>query len=97
VARPGDVIWVHDYHLKLLPKLLRENLPSAKIGFFLHIPFPSFEVFRMIPASWRKEILEGLLGADLSGFHTYDYTKYFLGCVTRLLGFEITLEWFLCR
>lgn len=91
VAKPDDVIWVHDYHLMLLPKLLRENLPSAKIGFFLHIPFPSFEIFRMIPASWRKEIIEGLLGADLSGFHTYDYTKYFLGCVTRLLGYENNL------
>lgn len=88
IAEPGDVFWIHDYHLMLLPGLLRKKLPGSKIGFFLHIPFPSFEVFRMLPVAWRKEILEGLLGADLVGFHTFDYTKYFLGCVLRILGFE---------
>lgn len=88
IAKPDDVIWIQDYHLMLLPRLLKEKLPDSKIGFFLHIPFPSFETFRMLPAEWRKEILEGLLGADLTGFHTYDYTKYFLSCVTRLLGYE---------
>ncbi len=88
IARPDDVIWIHDYHLMLLPKMLKEQLPESKIGFFLHIPFPSFETYRVLPPAWRKEILEGLLGADLTGFHTYDYTKYFLSCVTRLLGYE---------
>jgi trehalose 6-phosphate synthase/phosphatase len=88
IVQPDDIIWVHDYHLMLLPGMLREKLPKAKIGFFLHIPFPSYEVFRMLPGGWRKEILEGLLGADLVGFHTHDYTKYFLGCVTRILGFD---------
>ncbi len=88
-AEPEGTIWVHDYQLLLLPGLLREKLPKAKIGFFLHIPFPSFEIFRLLP--WRREILEGLLGADLVGFHTYDYVRHFLSSVRRLLGFEHTL------
>jgi trehalose 6-phosphate synthase/phosphatase len=88
-ARPGDMIWVHDYQLMLLPQMIRERLPDAKIGFFLHIPFPSFEVFRLLP--WRKEILEGILGADLIGFHTYDYVRHFLSSVRRILGYEHTL------
>jgi trehalose 6-phosphate synthase/phosphatase len=85
-AEPGDVIWVHDFQLMLLPGLLRERMPYASIGFFLHIPFPSFEVFRLLP--WRKEILKGLLGADLVGFHTNDYLLHFLDSVYRLLGYE---------
>jgi len=87
-AGPEDTIWVHDYHLMLLPGLLREKFPSSKIGFFLHIPFPSFEIFRLLP--WRKEIAEGLLGADLIGFHTYDYARHFLSSVRRILGHEHT-------
>jgi len=67
IARPGDVIWVHDYHLLLLPRMLKERLPDNAVGFFLHIPFPSFEIFRMLPARWRDVILEGILGADLVG------------------------------
>jgi len=88
-AKPNDIIWVHDYHLMLLPKLLRERLPKATVGFFLHIPFPSFEIFRLLP--WRKQILEGLLGADLVGFHTYDYTGHFLDSVHHLLGYEAAM------
>jgi len=86
VAEDGDVIWVHDYQLMLLPGLLKERFPNSAIGFFLHIPFPSYEVFRMLP--WRVAILEGLLGADLIGFHTYDYARHFLSSVRRLLGHE---------
>ena len=86
VAQPDDIIWVHDYQLMLLPGLIRERLPEARIGFFLHIPFPSFEVFRLLP--WRKEIIEGFLGADLIGFHTNDYVLHFLDSVHRLLGCE---------
>ena len=66
VVEPDDFIWVHDYHLFLLPGLLRKELPNARIGYFLHIPFPSFEIFRLMP--WRNEILKGLVGADLIGF-----------------------------
>ncbi len=89
VAEESDIIWIHDYHLMLLPKLVRERLPKAAVGFFLHIPFPSFEIFRLLP--WRKEILDGLLGADLVGFHTYDYTRHFLDSVHRLLGYEAVM------
>ncbi|MEA1871840.1 MAG: bifunctional alpha,alpha-trehalose-phosphate synthase (UDP-forming)/trehalose-phosphatase [Chloroflexota bacterium] len=89
IAKPNDIIWIHDYHLMLLPKLLRERLPKATVGFFLHIPFPSFEIFRLLP--WRQQILEGLLGADLVGFHTYDYTGHFLDSVHRLLGYEVAM------
>ena len=88
VAEPEDTIWVHDYHLMLLPGLIREKLPQATIGFFLHIPFPSFEIFRLIP--WRTEIMQGLLGANLIGFHTFDYVRHFLSSATRLLGLEHT-------
>jgi len=89
VANKYDTIWVHDYHLFLLPELLRERLPELSIGFFLHIPFPSSEVFRTLP--WRNEILRGLMGADLIGFHTYDYVLHFISSVRRLLGHENTL------
>jgi trehalose 6-phosphate synthase/phosphatase len=87
VIEPGDIIWVHDYHLMLLPRLLREKV-SNPIGFFLHIPFPAYEMFRMLPDENRKGLLSGLLGADLIGFHTHDYSQYFLRCVLRILGIE---------
>jgi trehalose 6-phosphate synthase/phosphatase len=86
--RPDDVVWVHDYQLMLLPRLIRERFPDMAIGFFLHIPFPSFEVFRMLPCAWRSEIVEGLLGASLIGFHTHDYTRHFLSCALRTAGYE---------
>jgi trehalose 6-phosphate synthase/phosphatase len=70
----------------LLPKYVREKLPNAKIGFFLHIPFPSFELFRLLP--WRKEIVDGLLGADLIGFHTYDYVRHFIESIQSMLKYE---------
>ena len=89
VAKPDDIIWVQDYHLFLLPKLIRKKLPDARIGFFLHIPFPSFEIFRLLP--WRRELLEGILGANLVGFHTYDYIRHFTHSVSRVLGLEHTL------
>lgn len=88
VLQPDDALWIHDYHLMLLPRLIREQMANVSIGFFLHIPFPDFEVFRLLPREWRKGILEGLLGADLIGFHTHDYMEYFLRCVLRILGFE---------
>ena len=85
-ARPGDLIWVHDYQLMLLPRMLREALPEAQIGFFLHIPFPSTDVFAVLPR--REEILEGLLGADLVAFHTHNYLQHFRDALLRLLGIE---------
>ena len=85
-VRPDDAVWVQDYHLMLLPSLLREALPDAAIGFFLHIPFPDYETFRMAP--WREEILRGMLGADLIGFHAYDYVRHFLSSCRRIAGVE---------
>ncbi|HSA15770.1 MAG TPA: bifunctional alpha,alpha-trehalose-phosphate synthase (UDP-forming)/trehalose-phosphatase [Spirochaetota bacterium] len=82
----GDIIWVHDYHLMLLPGIIRRNIPDAKIGFFLHIPFPSYEVFRLLP--WRHEVLSGILGSDLIGFHTFGYVRHFLSSVQRIIGIE---------
>lgn len=79
-------VWIHDYHLMLLPQMLRKVLPDGTIGFFLHIPFPSYEIFRLLPN--RSQILEGLLGADLVGFHVYDYARHFLSSVLRILGIE---------
>jgi trehalose 6-phosphate synthase/phosphatase len=86
--RPDDILWIHDYHLMLLPKLVREKFPEMPIGFFLHIPFPSWEIFRMLPRAWREEIIEGLLGASLIGFHTHDYARDFLTSVLRTAGYE---------
>jgi trehalose 6-phosphate synthase/phosphatase len=86
VAEPDATIWIHDYQLMLLPRLVKEAFPLARVGFFLHIPFPSFELFRLLPS--RVRILEGILGADLIGFHTYDYARHFLSSVRRLLGYD---------
>jgi trehalose 6-phosphate synthase/phosphatase len=88
--RPGDLIWVHDYQLMLLPALLRDRLPDARIGFFLHIPFPSSEVFRILP--WRREILAGLLGADLLGFHTFAYLRHFVASLLHVDGVEVDID-----
>ena len=84
--RSGDLIWVHDYQLTLVPAMLRQLLPQARIGYFLHIPFPSSEVFRILP--WRSQILEGILGADLIGFHTYSYMRHFIRALLLILGVE---------
>lgn len=81
-----DIFWIHDYHLMLLPQMIKDKYPHTQVGFFLHIPWPSFEIFRLL--IWREEILKGLLGADLIGFHTYDYLRHFLSSVSRLLSLE---------
>ncbi len=91
VAEEDDIIWIHDYHFMLLPQMVREKMPDATIGFFLHIPFPSFEIFRLLP--WREDIIRGFLGADLIGFHTYEYARHFLTTVRHLLGYEHTVSY----
>ncbi len=95
VAEPNDVIWVHDYQLLLLPTLLRKQVPDLTIGFFLHIPFPSYELFRLIP--WRSELLNGMLGADLLGFHTYDDAHHFLISVSRILQITYSANMLTCE
>lgn len=88
LLQPDDQVWIHDYQLMLLPHLLRQKKQDATIGFFLHIPFPSYEIFRLLPTEWKKSLLQGVMGADLIGFHTYDYVQHFLQSVKMLLGVE---------
>ncbi|KAL6837368.1 family 20 glycosyltransferase [Trichoderma camerunense] len=85
IYKPGDVVIVHDYYLMLLPSMLRQRAPKMYISFFLHSPFPSSEFLRCLPR--RKEVLEGILGANLVGFQSYSYSRHFLSCCTRILGF----------
>ena len=86
IYEPGDIIWIHDYHFLGMAKVIREVHPDAKIGFFLHIPFPNFELFRMLPNKAKRYLLEGMLGANLVGFHTWDNAIHFTECVEKLLG-----------
>ena len=86
MADDGDLVWVHDYHLMLAPGMIRAQRPELRVGYFLHTPFPSSEVFRCHPR--RSELLEGLLGADLIGFHTFGYLRHFRSAVLRVLGLE---------
>lgn len=79
-----DSVWIHDYHLMVLPTFLRKRYNRVKLGFFLHSPFPSSEIYRTLPV--RDEILRGLLNCDLIGFHTFDYARHFLSCCSRMLG-----------
>ena len=90
IYRQGDVVWTHDYHLMLVPEMLREIEPTMKIGWFLHTPFPSSEIYRMLPM--REALLNGVLAADLVGFHTYDYARHFVSSTSRILGLESTPE-----
>ncbi|KAH7687299.1 trehalose 6-phosphate synthase/phosphatase protein [Dioscorea alata] len=79
-----DYVWVHDYHLMVLPTFLRKRFNRVKLGFFLHSPFPSSEIYRTLPV--RDELLRALLNSDLIGFHTFDYARHFLSCCSRMLG-----------
>ena len=85
IYKPGDIVMIHDYHLLLLPSMLRQKVPHMYISFFLHIPFPSSEFLRCLPR--RKDVLEGVLGANLVGFQSYSYSRHFVSCCTRILGF----------
>ncbi|KAL6053726.1 Trehalose-6-phosphate synthase [Balamuthia mandrillaris] len=88
VVEPSDLVWVHDYQLALVPSIVAEKLPRTRLGFFLHTPFPSSEIFRMLPSPAREEILYSLLSCTLVGFHTYDYSRHFLKACTSVLGLE---------
>ncbi|XP_022724861.1 probable alpha,alpha-trehalose-phosphate synthase [UDP-forming] 7 isoform X2 [Durio zibethinus] len=81
-----DYVWIHDYHLMVLPTFLRRRFIRLRMGFFLHSPFPSSEIYRTLPV--REEILKALLNSDLIGFHTFDYARHFLSCCSRMLGLE---------
>jgi trehalose 6-phosphate synthase/phosphatase len=86
VSLEDDFVWIHDYHLLVLPSLIRKRFHRVRCGIFLHSPFPSSEIFRTFPR--REEILRSLLNADLIGFHTFDYARHFLSCCSRMLGLE---------
>ncbi|KAK4459411.1 glycosyltransferase [Cladorrhinum samala] len=86
--KKNDSIWVHDYHLLLVPAMVRKKIPEAKIGFFLHVAFPSSEVFRCLAV--RKQLLEGMVGANLIGFQIHEYTRHFLQTCSRILSAEAT-------
>jgi len=88
IYQPGDVIWIHDYQLTMVPDMLRRVLCEATIGFFLHIPFPSYEIFRLLPTEWKKQLLQGMMGADLIGFHTHDYVQHFIQSAKMILQVE---------
>lgn len=90
LIKPGDIVWVHDYQLMLLPKMIRSRTKAGGIGYFHHIPFPSYELFRVLPE--RAEILDGLLGADLVAFHTHDYMRHFISAVERVQELEFRLD-----
>lgn len=90
ITEPGDILWVQDYQLMLLPSLIREKIPDVHIGYFHHIPFPSYELFRNLPE--RSEILHGLLGADLIAFHTYSYMRHFISAVYRVLKLDCDMD-----
>ncbi|MCP4747530.1 MAG: bifunctional alpha,alpha-trehalose-phosphate synthase (UDP-forming)/trehalose-phosphatase [Desulfobacteraceae bacterium] len=94
-VRRGDQVWVHDYHLMLLPAILKDRSPDLKVGFFLHTPFPSSEVFRCHPN--REELMNGLLGADLIGFQTFGYLRHFRSTVLRVLGIESEMQLIVCK
>ena len=89
-AEDGDTVWIHDYQLFLLPKLLRDSGCDLQIGFFLHTPFPSSDLVRTLPN--RRDVLVGVLGADLIGFHTYNYLRHFRSSVLRVLGIESEVD-----
>jgi trehalose 6-phosphate synthase/phosphatase len=86
----GDQVWIHDYQLLLVPEMVKSVRKDVTIGFFLHIPFPSFEIFRIFPK--REELLKGMLGSDLIGFHTYDYERHFLSSVRRILHLNVNFN-----
>jgi trehalose 6-phosphate synthase/phosphatase len=88
IYQEGDVIWIHDYQLMMVPDMLRKILPEATIGFFLHIPFPSYEIFRLLPTEWKKQLMQGVMGADLVGFHTHDYVQHFIQSAKMILQVE---------
>ncbi|MBD2755650.1 bifunctional alpha,alpha-trehalose-phosphate synthase (UDP-forming)/trehalose-phosphatase [Spirosoma validum] len=89
IMEPGDLVWIHDSQLMLLPGLVRNDIPDATIGYFFHIPFPTYEIFKLLPRVWRQALLDGILGSDVVGFHTADYVQHFLQNVSDVLGLPI--------
>jgi trehalose 6-phosphate synthase/phosphatase len=89
LIEPGDLVWIHDFQLMLLPDLLRQAIPETTIGYFFHIPFPTYEIIKLLPRTWRQALIKGILGADVVGFHTTDYVQHFLQSVSEVLTLPI--------
>lgn len=89
LIEPGDLVWIHDFQLMLLPDMVRQAIPNATIGYFFHIPFPTYEIIKLLPRTWRQMLIDGLLGADVVGFHTTDYVQYFIQSVSEVLDLPI--------
>lgn len=88
ILQTNDILWIHDYQLMLVPGMVRDRMRHATIGFFLHIPFPAFEVFRLLHRPWKEKIIKGLIGTDLIGFHTYEYVQHFLKTIQMIGGYD---------
>ena len=88
IVKDDDVVWVHDYQLMMVPQLLRNKKKDLSVGFFLHIPFPSYEILRLLPTEWKTSLISGILGADLIGFHTHDYVQHFIQSAKMLVGVD---------
>jgi trehalose 6-phosphate synthase/phosphatase len=89
IIEPGDLVWIHDSQLMLLPEMLRQAVPDATIGYFFHIPFPTYEIIKLLPRAWRQALISGILGADVVGFHTTDYVQHFMQNVSEVLALPI--------
>ncbi|WP_338876756.1 bifunctional alpha,alpha-trehalose-phosphate synthase (UDP-forming)/trehalose-phosphatase [Spirosoma sp. SC4-14] len=89
IIEPGDLVWIHDFQLMLLPEMLRKAVPDATIGYFFHIPFPTYEIIKLLPRTWRQALVGGILGSDVIGFHTADYTQHFFQNVAEVLALPI--------
>lgn len=89
LIEPGDLVWIHDFQLMLLPTMVRQACPTATIGYFFHIPFPTYEIVKLLPRTWRQLLIEGVLGADVVGFHTIDYVQHFMQSVAEVLALPI--------
>ncbi|MBC8156234.1 MAG: bifunctional alpha,alpha-trehalose-phosphate synthase (UDP-forming)/trehalose-phosphatase [Bacteroidetes bacterium] len=89
IVEPGDLVWIHDFQLMLLPDLLRQAMPTATIGYFFHIPFPTYEIVKLLPRTWRQALINGVLAADVVGFHTADYVQHFLQSVSEVMTLPI--------
>ena len=89
LIEPGDLVWIHDFQLMLLPDMVRQAIPEASIGYFFHIPFPTYEIIKLLPRTWRQVLIKGIVGADVVGFHTTDYVQHFLQSVSEVLALPI--------